>query len=72
MPKKLKIFFKAFLFGGLVYASFMAGYDYFDDMVFNLQKFLMHFGFFGVFMGLMMVYYSNQAERKKKIEEAEQ
>lgn len=39
------------LIGGVVYASLMAGWDYHNNLPFNLWKFLFYLLFFGASLG---------------------
>jgi len=41
---------------GLLYASLMAGYDYFTELSFSLPKFIFNCLFFGLVMGYVMRY----------------
>ncbi|QNK77678.1 hypothetical protein H7F37_00895 [Winogradskyella sp. PAMC22761] len=44
------------VFSGIIFALFMAGFDYFDGTLFSLPKFLFHALFFGLFMGIALKY----------------
>lgn len=41
---------------GLLFALFMAGFDYFNGDSFSILKFLFHFMFFGFFMAISFRY----------------
>mgnify|MGYP003613582633 CR=1 FL=1 len=53
MKPENRVFLNAFFSTGLIYATLMAGLDYYFDEVFKLAKFLFRFFFFGLFMGLL-------------------
>lgn len=44
------------VFSGLIYSLFMAGFDYYTNEPFSLLKFIFHFVFFGLFMGIALRY----------------
>lgn len=48
---------------GIVYASLMAAYEWFDSEVFKIEKFLFNFLFFSAVMGVVFGY-----STKKQIE----
>jgi hypothetical protein len=54
------------LFGGIVYALGMAGFDLTDRENFNLWKFIFNFLFFGVSMALITRYSIRQSKNRKK------
>jgi len=64
MKEQTKVFIRTFFFAGIVYAGLMAGSNYHDGLDFNLLRFLFHFIFFGLFMGLMSLY--NYKKQLKK------
>lgn len=66
MKVENKIFIKSFLLSGLVYTTLIAGFDYYDKQNFSLVKFIFHFLFFGLFMGLM-ARYSHRKLLKKEV-----
>lgn len=68
MKVENKIFIKSFLIAGLVYAGLMAGFDYSDGLDFHIVKFIFHFLFFGLFMGLLARYNHLKQLKKKRIE----
>jgi hypothetical protein len=70
MKTENKIFIKSFLISGLVYAGLMAGFDYSDGDSFRIFKFLFHFFFFGLFMGLL-ARYSHKKQLKREMNETE-
>ncbi len=47
MKKHTKQIIKKFFLAGLIYASFMAGYDYFNKEAFNIMYFIINAFFFG-------------------------
>jgi hypothetical protein len=68
MKVENKIFIKSFLLSGLVYTTFMAGFDYYDKQNFSLVKFIFHFLFFGLFIGLMTRYSHLKLLKKQRNE----
>ncbi|HLF53197.1 hypothetical protein [Flavobacterium sp.] len=67
MKTENKIFIKSFLISGLVYAGLMAGFDYSDGQSFRIFKFLLHFFFFGLSMGLLSRYnYKKQMKKEMR------
>ncbi|APY00234.1 hypothetical protein [Lacinutrix venerupis] len=44
------------VFSGLIYSLVMAGFDYYTNEPFSLLKFIFHFVFFGLFMGIALRY----------------
>ena len=56
MKSQTKAIIKGGLFGGIVYALGMAGFDYVDGVNFNVWKFIFNSSFFGIFMGCMTCY----------------
>ena len=75
MKPENKVFLKAFFSTGLIYATLMASFDYYFDEVFKVAKFLFHFFFFGLFMGLLarnntknqLIKKKNQLQKKNTI-----
>jgi hypothetical protein len=65
MKVENKIFIKSFLLSGLVYTTLMAGFDYYDEQNFSVLKFIFHFLFFGLFMGLMTRYNHRKLLKKE-------
>lgn len=66
MKSQTREIIKGGLFGGIVYALGMAGFDYIDGESFNGWKFLFNSSFFGIFMGFMSGYnLKKQAEKQK-------
>ncbi|ARV08577.1 hypothetical protein BTO05_02570 [Winogradskyella sp. PC-19] len=51
LPIKTRIKIDAIF--GIVHASIMAGFDYFDDKPFSVWQFLFYFFFMGLFMSLI-------------------
>lgn len=51
------------LLSGIAFASLMAGYDYFTDTPFSILKFLFHFMFFGLFMGIAVKYSAKKSNK---------
>ncbi len=56
------------LFGGIVYALGIAGFDYSDGENFNVWKFIFRLSFFGIFMALMTRYNLRKQAEKEKTE----
>lgn len=56
MKPENKIFIQSTLLSGLIYAILMAGFNYNDGEEFKIMKFLFHFIFFGLSMGLLSRY----------------
>ena len=52
--------------GGLVYALFMAGFDYYSGDVFNINKFMFYFLGFGLFQAIFFNYNFRKNEKKTK------
>ncbi len=50
--------------GGLIYAMFMAGFDYFGDKNFNTGKFIFHFIGFGLFQAIFFNYNFRKKDKK--------
>ncbi len=46
-------FVKSFFMNGLLFAAFMAGFDYYDGHEFDIFKFICMFSFFVLFTGLI-------------------
>ena len=66
MKSQTKSIIKGGLFGGIVYALGMAGFDFSDGESFNVWKFIFNSSFFGIFMGFMTRYnLKKQAEKEK-------
>jgi hypothetical protein len=70
MKAENKVFIKTFLLTGIVYATLNAGFNYADGEGFKIYKFLFHFFFFGLFMGLL-ARYSHKKQQKKELMETE-
>lgn len=51
------------LFGGIVYALIMAGFDYADGGNFSVQKFILGVAFIGFFEGVR-TYFSLKSQRE--------
>ena len=56
MKTENKLFFKTALISGLLYATLMAGFEYYLGEGFNIMKFVFHALFFGTSMGLLSRY----------------
>ena len=54
------------LVNGIVFASIMAAFDYFEGEEINWSKFLFQFLFFGAMMGLMTSYSTKKRLNKDK------
>ena len=66
MKSQTKAIIKGGLFGGIVYALGMAGFDYCDGESFNIWKFIFNSSFFVIFMAFMTLYnLKKQAEKEK-------
>jgi hypothetical protein len=70
MKVENKIFMKSFLLSGLVYTTFIAGFDYYYKQNSSIVKFIFHFLFFRLFMGFL-ARYSPRKQIKKEINETE-
>ena len=68
MKPENKVFIKSGLLSGLIYAILMAGFNYYDGEPFKIFKFLFHFFFFGLSMGLLASYNHKKTAQKKKTE----
>ncbi|WP_016991341.1 hypothetical protein [Flavobacterium sp. ACAM 123] len=68
MKSKTKAIIRGGLFGGIVYALGMAGFDYIDGENFNVWKFIFNSSFFGIFMALMTSYNLRKQSEKQKTE----
>lgn len=67
MKTENKIFLVSSLVSGLIYALLMALFDYSTGEEFKLMKFLFHFTFFGLSMGLLSRYnYKKRVKKEKK------
>ncbi len=64
MKSQTKSIIKGSLFGGIIYALGMAGFDYNDGESFNVWKFIFNSSFYGIFMGFMIRY--NLKKQAKK------
>ncbi|TYB76614.1 hypothetical protein ES677_06520 [Bizionia gelidisalsuginis] len=53
-------------FAGLVFAGVMAAFDYNDDILFSISKFLMNFILFGGFMAAINYFSLRKARKNKK------
>ena len=68
MNSQTKAIIRGGLFGGIVYALGMAGFDYSDGENFNVWKFIFNSSFFGIFMALMTRYNLRKQAGKQKNE----
>lgn len=68
MKPENKVFVKSGLLSGFIYALLMAGFNYSSGEPFSIFKFLFHFFFFGLSMGLL-ARYNHKRNTKKKEEE---
>ncbi|MCK5856036.1 MAG: hypothetical protein KAG64_01025 [Bacteroidales bacterium] len=59
---EVKFFIIRFFLAGLVYASFMASFNYYEGDPFSIWRFVFNAIFFGGFMGVAGLY-----ERRKKL-----
>ncbi len=64
MKPENKLFISSSLVSGFIYALLMFLFDYSTGEEFKLMKFLFHFTFFGLSMGLLSRY--NYKKRTKK------
>lgn len=65
MKPENQVFIKSGLLTGILYALIMAGFNYSSGEPFSIFKFLFHFFFFGLSMGLLARYNHKRASRKK-------
>lgn len=65
MKPENKLFIKSSLMSGLIYAGLMAGFDYSTGEEFKIMKFLFHFIFFGLSMGLLSRYNYKKGLKKE-------
>ncbi len=70
MKEYNKVFLKSFFIAGLVYSILMAGHYYSEGQDFSFLKFLFHFTFFGLFMGLLARF--NHKKKLKKSDKEKQ
>jgi hypothetical protein len=64
MKTQTKSIIKGGLFGGIVYALVMLGFDFTDGENFNVWKFIFNLSSFGILMGFM-TFYNLKKIRKK-------
>jgi hypothetical protein len=48
---------------GIIFASIMAAFDYYDDKTLNVLKFIFHLLFFGLFQALFIKFKSRKSEQ---------
>ncbi|MGV9003722.1 hypothetical protein [Flavobacterium sp.] len=65
MKPENKVFVKSGITAGFIFAILMAGFNYSDGEPFKIFKFLFHFFFFGLSMGLLARYNHLKISRKK-------
>jgi succinate-acetate transporter protein len=56
MKKEIKVFFVALFLKGGLFAVLMGIWDYAQESTFPFKKFIFHFFFFGLIMGILSVY----------------
>jgi dipeptide/tripeptide permease len=66
MKTRTKSIIKGGLFGGIVYALVMLGFDFIDGKNFNVWKFIFNLSFFGILMGFMIYYNLKKQVEKNK------
>jgi hypothetical protein len=66
MNTETKAIIKSSLISGIVYAALMAGYYYLDGQDLSIGRFLFNTLFFGIFLGLMVLYNSKKHKKKLK------
>ena len=72
MKKETKVFLVAFLVSGGVFAVLTAVWAVAEDEAFSIGKFLFHFIFFGLFMGVFSVYNHRKSLKRDLNEEGDE
>ena len=66
MKKRTKGIIVSGLVSGLLYAGFMAGYDYYDNEPISILKFIFNALFFGILMGVVNGYLMKKQAKKNE------